>query len=427
MRRPLGVPPHDVTPLMSGAVIQRTTGQALLWLFLGLIALPLAYQLAGRPARERERWCSLFRPAWDWAHTRSPLDFLPPAPSRQQLKGLTDEVARDSPVAAAVRRTYQCLLTGLLNEGSQKVVIGRDDWLFLREDVMLCTGTAIHNASDDPLERRASVQEPVSIPPIIEFDRQLRDHGIHLIVVPVPVGPVLYPEQLWAAYPADLGPAWNEDYLDWRRRLAQAGVDVMDVTADLWRVKAQGPRPWLPNNTHWSPRGVAIAAGRIAEHVRPHLRGERRVSLMTRTLSHPIRSDLAPLLDLPRGQRFPPIECALTQVRQSDGQLASGGPDAPVMLLGDSYSYIFNGRDADDADGADLGRELMLELNIPVQVVALKAIDPTLSRAALGLLTPSLPAKQVIVWEFTTRFLQDKNKWKSVPFPPLPRSMPQRR
>lgn len=405
MKQPATIGRHPITPLMEGTAIGPQTARALMLAFVGMIALPLGYQVLVSPAQE-------------WGRVRLLFESFPDFPPRQHLKGVTDAVANESEVARAARRGYQQLLTSLLNEGSQKVVLGHDDYLFLREDLLLCTGTAVWNASDDPLERRARAAEPVSLKPILEFDQQCRDHGIHLVVVPVPVGPVLYPEQIWRGYPVGAGPAWNADYHLWRRRLAEASIDVVDVTDDLWQARGHGPEPWLKNNTHWSPRGVEIAADRIARRVHPYVK-EPHISLTTRTIMHRIVSDLAPMLDLLWPGRFPPIPCELTQVFGPDGQSAAGGPDAPVLLLGDSYSYIYNGRDPDDAAGADLGRELMRQLGVPVQTVALKAIDPTQSRVALGFLMPSLSAKKVIVWEFTTRFLQDHNKWKSVPFPPI--------
>ncbi len=389
------------------AAIAPGTARGLLFAFLALILLPLAYQLATAPGAESQRARDFFQ-------------FLPGLPPRRYLHGLTDQVARDSEVARAARQGYQQFLTTAFDEGSHRVLIGRDHYLFLREDVLLSAGTGVFNDSDEPTERRGFADEPVSLPQIIAFDRHVRGHGFHLVVVPVPVGPVLYPEKIWPAYPVAAGPAWNADYVFWRDRLVQAGVDLVDVTDDLWRAKGAGPEPWLANNTHWSPRGVEIAAARIADRVRPHLGLITPIKLERRVTTYAIKSDLAPMLDVPDGRCFAPIPSEVHDILDADGKPATGRPDAPVLLLGDSYSYVYNGQDADDAKAADLGRQLMWRLKVPVQAVALKAIDPTQSRAALGFLIPSLRAKKVIVWEFTTRFLQDKNKWQTVPFPPLP-------
>jgi hypothetical protein len=147
------------------------------------------------------------------------------------------------------------------------------------------------------------------------------------------------------------------------------------------------------------------------------------VAFTTKKTHHSAPSDLAPMLDLlPAYNRFKPTECEVTQVYQGE-KFASGNDDSAVLLIGDSYSYIFNGRDPDDAAGADLGRQIMLRLATPVQVNAEKDRDPTMGRwDAVANHTNALLAKKVVIWEFTTRFLQDMNKWNKgnpVGFPPL--------
>ena len=74
--------------------------------------------------------------------------------------------------------------------------------------------------------------------------------GIHLVFVPIPVKPFIYPEEVWPGYPASAGPAWNRDRDAFKAKLAEAGVDVLDVTDDLWHAKAQSVRKPLPEAGH---------------------------------------------------------------------------------------------------------------------------------------------------------------------------------
>ena len=73
---------------------------------------------------------------------------------------------------------------------------------------------------------------------IVDFERQLRGAGIHLVFMPLPVKPFIYPEHVWPGYPAAAGPAWNRDRDAFKFKLAAAGVDVLDITDDLWNAKA---------------------------------------------------------------------------------------------------------------------------------------------------------------------------------------------
>ena len=47
---------------------------------------------------------------------------------------------------------------------------------------------------------------------------------------------------------------------------------MLDITDDLWNAKAQSAESlFLKLDTHWTPRGLAVAADRLAAHVKPHL------------------------------------------------------------------------------------------------------------------------------------------------------------
>jgi len=59
------------------------------------------------------------------------------------------------------------------------------------------------------------------------------------VFVPLPVKPSVYPEAVWPGYPPSAGPAWNRDRAAFKARLADGGVDVLDVTDDLWQAKAR--------------------------------------------------------------------------------------------------------------------------------------------------------------------------------------------
>lgn len=238
-----------------------------------------------------------------------------------------------------------------------------------------------------------------------------------LVVVPVPVGPVLYPEKLWSEYPTTAGPAWGSDYADWKQHLLAAGVDLVDVTEMLWHAKRGPEAPWIKHNTHWSPHGVAVAAAQIAEHVRPLLGPARKTHYQTRTLPERVGSDINHMLDLAGPSRYPAVPCLATQVLQGQEVAPLGGDDAPVLLLGDSYAWYYSGPDPGRVPGADLGRHLMLELGTPVQVLAEPGMNPSLNRGVLLLRHWIMKSKRVVIWEFSTGFLPYADQWQIVRVP----------
>lgn len=383
----------------------RPIASAVAALFLVLTIVPATVQWIAQPAEHNDRMLTLLR-------------LLPTRPPPQAFVNWADDLARDSVVGSLVRRYYQFALTTGLKEGSAKVLVGRDQWLFLREDLNLSAGTAILNERLDPGKRKVEADHPDSLAVIRAYDGLLRARGIHLVVLPVPPGTVLYPEKIWPGYPAEAGPAWAPDYAAWKDKLRKAGVDVLDVTEELWRERNGESPVWLQNNTHWSPRGVELTADAIARHIRPMIDSYTARTYQPRLVDHLAESDLAPMLDLPRSDLYPPVPCKVRQILE-DGRFASGNDDSRVLLLGDSYSFIYSGRDPDDASGADLGRQIMFRLGTDVQVIAYRGDDPSRLRWRLGFHGPCLDAKKVVIWEFTTRYLHDPVTWKYIPIPPV--------
>lgn len=396
---------QETSSAMTETPISRRESLLLTAWFLVLLVVPVAVQCTLHPAEQTQLFARL-------------LGMLPTFPPGQQFINWADDLARDSATAAFVRRYYQLALTASLDEGSAKVVVGRGGWLFLREDLNLAYGTAVLNERLDPTKRKPDADDPDSVAVIAAYNELLRDRGIHLVLLPVPTGPVLYPEKIWPGYPADAGPAWAPDYAFWKDRVRQAGVDVLDLTDDLWRAKSDPISPWLRNNTHWSPHGVEVAAENVVAHIRPLLETVTPRKYTPRQLSFDAPSDLTPMLDLPRDDFYPRVPCTVTQVWQGDS-LAAGNNDSPVLLLGDSYSYIYSGEDPEDTRGADLGRQIMLRLQSDIQVIAYKGDDPSKLRWRLGYHGACLDAKKIVIWEFATRYLHDPVVWKFIPIPPV--------
>jgi alginate O-acetyltransferase complex protein AlgJ len=402
---PPGLPHPAPETLMHEAQMRRPAAILLFASFAILLAVPAAVQWCLHPADENARFEVLLRA-------------LPTFPPPVALVNWADQLSRESVVGRLVRRYYQLGLTAWLGKGSAKVVVGRDGWLFLREDLNLSTGTAILNERLDPSKRKPEPEDPDSVAVIQAYDQLLRERGIHLVVLPVPTGPVLYPEKIWPNYPVEAGPAWPPDYDIWKKRVRSAGVDLLDVTDDLWQAKGDTTPVWLRNNTHWSPRGVEVTADKIAGHIRPLLEPFAARKYRTRRVDHLAASDLAPMLDLPRGDLYPPVPCEVVQVFKGD-EFAAGDDDSAVLLLGDSFTLIYGGEDANDVRGADLGRQLMLRLGGDVQIIAYEGDDPTRLRWRLGSHGRCLDAKKVVVWEFATRYLHDPIVWKYERIPPV--------
>lgn len=219
-------------------------------------------------------------------------------------------------------------------------VVGRNDWLFVRHEIM--------QASLD-----ADVRTSLDL--IVRFNRVLADHGIALAVVSVPSKMETHSEHL----PANLRlPAYmrglNDSVL---RTLRAGGVTAIDLKAPLREVAlAQPDYPmFFRLDTHWTPAGAAVAAEAIQRGLMAserHRKAIREAPLeryeMAWGRSEVPENDVRDLARLvPASTReYPPETVRRFQVWKSRTRPASllgdaGGAD--IVLIGSSFSGEWSG------------------------------------------------------------------------------------
>jgi len=95
------------------------------------------------------------------------------------------------------------------------------------------------------------------------------------------------------------------------------------------------------------------------------------------------------------------------------------GGEAPVLLLGDSFSNIYSRPELEWGQGGGLGDQLRLRLGVPVQVLALNGGGATTVRQVLARRPALLRGKRIVVWACSARDLVDESvSWESVALPP---------
>jgi hypothetical protein len=385
---------------MEEARIGRPTAVTLAWVFCSILLVPSIHQMTLELGRTgRWRFTTLFQEP----------------PTRDSLKRFEESLERDSELAQRIRERYQAVLTCTLGQGNEKIVRGRDGFLFFRKEVDMVTGPGF-------LSRRAPARRGTSglgrdrkgsdmVGVIARYAEGLRGRGIHLVFVPVPLKTFIYPEKVWPGYPVSSGPAGNVDREAFFAHLRAAGVDVLDVTDALWQAKREG-EVFLKLDTHWTPGGLRVAADRIAEHVRP-LAGPKAVdcSSESRIVTH--GGDLLRMIDLPpEGACFPPESVEIHPVS------LRGDDDSAVLLLGDSFTNVYSRRELEWGERAGLGEQLMLRLGLPVQILALNGGGATAVRELLAQKPAMLRHKKVVIWACSSRDLFDESiAWDVVPLP----------
>ena len=315
--------------------------------------------------------------------------------------------------------TAQRLLTDVLGVGNEQAYLGRDGWLFLRDDFDHVTGRGFLEPRRLQRERLAGSRAANPLPAILGFHRDLAARGIELVVMPTPVKPTVHPEFLTAA--ADSGLIHNPSFRDFLGRLESAGVTVFDPSTVLAAAKARGDEPlYLRTDTHWTPRAMELVARELASVLRDfidssHPQADRFVRRRA-YVSGP--GDLARMLEHPGAEQTwasERIEVARVLTRQ--GRPWTPDRKAQVLLLGDSFTNIYSDAALGWGSGAGLAEQLSFELGRSVDRIAINAGGSWSSRQALvrGTMTATgvdrLSGKRVVVYQFAARELSTGD-WK---------------
>ena len=237
--------------------------------------------------------------------------------------------ARTDLIAGA--NTLRYLLTG---GGGDQVRVGKDDWLFLTEELRFdAGGAAALNARAELLGAAAS-----------ELERQ----GVKLVVALVPDKARVYADHLALGH----YPTYNNSrYQDGLSALRSHQVTTVDLLQPLKRAAARS-QVYYRSDTHWNQAGAQVAAQAVATAVQrlgPRLE-KTTFSTTDEGGSSARAGDLIRLMglhDMPNAVRPKPDRETPIMTRQTSADAAGGGlfgdvATMPVVLTGTSYSMRGN-------------------------------------------------------------------------------------
>ena len=260
-------------------------------------------------------------------------------------------------------------------------------------------------AEIDFLGKLASPEISKTVAPAVEaiadFSEQLQACGVSLIMVPVP------PKALFSG--DSLGVTPDQQQLmrrGWETimsELSARGVAVEDLSADFAQA---GHDPYCRRDTHWSGRGIDLAAKRIAAVLSAKMGMPVQPAAGDwKTLN--IRGDLGGEPE-EVSLRFPGVAPETAASRKH-----------PVLLLGDSHLLVFNAGGDLHASGAGLADQLASSLGSAPDMIAVRGSGATSSRMNLARRARSEPGylegKKVVVWCFAGRDFTEADEWKKIP------------
>lgn len=335
------------------------------------------------------------------------LDIFRQTPTAASLRAFERDMERSSTVAGAMRPWVQYMRFMLLRDPGEKAILGRDGWLFYKPDVQYL----IEPCNLAELE---GVSNPVST--IVRFRDQLASRGIHLLVVPIPAKPSVYPDLL--ALDPNVGaaplPTHTQALL---ARLRAQGVDTVDLLTPLLEGRRKGAG-FLQRDTHWSAWAARNAGDLAAREIRArHWDVEGSTDYLSTQVSIRRRGDLVRMMEAPKLEsRFPDDEVVCDQVTlKSTGKLYNDDANSPILVLGDSYLRIYQ---TDEPRAAGFIAHLARALHTPLTSIVNDGGASTLVRRQLARSPGLLTGKKLVVWEFVERDIRfGAEGWQDVPLP----------
>lgn len=318
----------------------------------------------------------------------------------------------------AVNASDDCFAHAVARAAGAPVLSADGGWLYLASELRFLavgdfwgdaaadTGRALNPAHRDPLE------------PIDDFNRQLADMDIRLLLVPVPPKALMYPAPMGCTRDS------TRPALERLRRfyalLRERGVEVLDLAEDFLQPAALADGElYCKTDSHWSGLGVERAAKRIAEWIRAQnvaALGVDSTSWKTEARERRITGDLTLMM---RGSESETL--LLSFVEDEAGAPPRIDPASPVLLLGDSHVLVFHEGGDMHASGAGLPDHLAAALGRTVDTLGVRGSGATTSRISFMRRMKASPefikTKKIVIWCFAAREFTEADAWRFVPLP----------
>ena len=333
------------------------------------------------------------------------LDIFQQGPTLEGIQSYERALEDNSVVAEAIRRRVQWLSLVALRGGNEKAIVGKGDTIFYRPGL---------DSVIEPGFMSGPHQEGHPVDAIVAFRDSLRSAGVELALLPVPGKQTIYPEWLSRRYPTRAGPPANQDMAEFLAEMKRQDVRVVDPTGALWRAKGKADL-YLRHDTHWTPEGLDVVADELARRL-PPVQGEPR-NLRAEAVPIARYGDLFDMLELPQlPTLFSPQRTTIRRVVDADtGKPLEPDPEAPIVLLGDSFSNIYSWAEMGWGTHAGLGEQLALRLGQSIDMIIKNDGGVNTARASLARRPDGLSGKKLVIWQFAARDLVVSNgDWQRI-------------
>ena len=278
-----------------------------------------------------------------------------------------------------------------------KALSGHDGFLFYRNDLEYVTG--------GDLEKQRKGKNP--LPVIVEFKKLLDEQGVDFLFVPVPTKLEVYPEELDPEFKALSGQVINPAFRKLLASLAKEGIEVFDLLPALLHAKSAGGPELLfqHQDTHWTDRGLRLTAELLTARVKKYPWYEELVkhkrAYELRETSFTRFGDLQSRLPEAEQKKYTPETLVAHQVLAA-GKPYEDDPDSPVVLLGDSFTGVY---ELTDAEHAGVSAHIARGIGYPLDLVMSYGGGPNVRQKLMRRGVEALGPKKLVIWMMTARDL----------------------
>lgn len=284
-----------------------------------------------------------------------------------------------------------------------QALLGSQGFLFFRKSLDFVVG--------GDLRAQPAGKDPA--PTIIAFKDYLAGIGVDFLLVPVPTKSEVFPDRLRIGVPSPesgralplLDPYARKLLLE----LSRAGVEVVDLLPTFLAARKRrrpGQEPlYQPQDTHWTDRGLRLAARQIAERIKryrwyPQLR-RQAVAFTRKSTRFQRYGDLHSRLASREQARFRPQTLVGQRVIDPrSGKPYDDDPKSPIVMLGDSFTGVYQ---RTYCENAGVSAHVARQLQYPLDLVMSYGGGPNVRKKLLSRGAADLKRKRLVIWLFAAR------------------------
>lgn len=322
----------------------------------------------------------------------------------RQKKSWSKWAASVAPLHGAIRKRLKSQPAKL------KGFAGANGVLFYRNSLEYVVG--------GDLEKQPKGKNP--LPVILEFKKELESHGVDFLFVPVPAKVEIFPGDLEPKYQSLVGQVINPYQRKFLLALGQSGIETVDLLPAFLSARAsdaEGTEPlYQKQDTHWTDRGLRLAAEQVAARVKKYpwykdLAAHVK-TYTTKDATFTRFGDLHSRLPEPLKKKYKPETLAAKQVVNPDGSLYDDDPDSPIVVLGDSFTGVYQ---LTDAEHAGVSAHIARGIGYPVDLVMSYGGGPNVRQKLMRRGADALGTKKLVIYMMTVRDLNNyADGWESL-------------